>query len=364
MSLAEVSRSMLTPSDLRNWRLISRCLIFICAFLGVVGLIYIKPLAIPFAFSLLIYAILRTSSRALNTHLKIPLGLSVAVVLTIGFLSFFGFGLLITTSVSSFVQGASVYTEKLAVFPRWLEGQLQSSGFDLGVLNLQDLALNLPFAEYARNLTGTLTGIVGNIALISIFVLFLLLGEKKNSVEGPQSIPLLEEIITKVSAYAGAKLLLSLLTGALTGLVLLTMNVNLALLFTVLTVILNFIPNVGSIIAVLLPLPIVLLQYGLGWQSLFVFGSTGFIQFAIGNVLEPRLMGRSLSLHPVVILIALVFWGLIWGIPGMFLAVPITAVLKIVIGLFQTTHGLVAIFEGDLSIMNSRSMQPTSKESH
>ncbi len=341
--------------DSRNLRTSARCLVFICLFLGTQALIYTKPLFIPFVFSIFIYASLRSSAHFLERHLKLSVTVAMTSVMLLALLlsaAFFG---LVSFSLADFASSTSAYAERLKQFPIWLNQQLTPLGLTFDQSTVRDGLTSLPFAQYARNVTGSITQILGNAVLVIIFVMFLLLGEKKSSSRRSKRIPLIEEMFNKISLYAGAKTVLSLLTGLLTGLLYMFMGVDLALLFAILTVVLNFIPNVGSIIAVLLPLPVILLQFGPSWQSFTIVLFSGLIQFSIGNVLEPRLMGKNLELHPVVVLLSLIFWGLIWGIPGMFLAVPITAIMKTVMSLFDTTRPFVGVLEGDLSVVNVRS---------
>ena len=132
------------------------------------------------------------------------------------------------------------------------------------------------------------------------------------------------------------------------GLILWFLGIELAMVFGLLAFILNFIPNVGSIIATLLPLPMVLVHPEFSWfmflAALFVPGT---IQMVIGNVLEPKMLGESLELHPITVLLSLIFWGILWGIPGMLLAAPITAVLKILLEHLELTKPLARLLEGD-----------------
>jgi predicted PurR-regulated permease PerM len=108
---------------------------------------------------------------------------------------------------------------------------------------------------------------------------------------------------------------------------------------------LNFIPNIGSVIATLFPLLIGFLQYGFSLRVLLVFAGLVVTQFIVGNIVEPRTTGRSLNLSPMVILISLIFWGYIWGVVGMMLAVPLTSALKIFcenIPLLKPIAGLIS----------------------
>ena len=94
---------------------------------------------------------------------------------------------------------------------------------------------------------------------------------------------------------------------------------------------LNFIPNIGSIIAIILPTVMTLIQYESIGYTVLVAGVITIVQNIIGNIIEPKIMGDKLGLNPLVILVSLLIWGYIWGIAGMFLSVPLTAVVKIII---------------------------------
>jgi AI-2 transport protein TqsA len=124
-------------------------------------------------------------------------------------------------------------------------------------------------------------------------------------------------------------LITSSATGALVWMVLTFLGLDMAFLFAVLVFMLNFIPTLGSIIATILPIPVALIQFESPWRILLVILIPAAIQFVVGNLIDPKLLGDRLDLHPVVIVAALLFWGLIWGLPGMFLAVPITVAIRL-----------------------------------
>ena len=119
------------------------------------------------------------------------------------------------------------------------------------------------------------------------------------------------------------------------------------MIFGLFAFLLNFIPTLGSIIATLLPLPIVVLNPDVSpLTGVLAIALPATVQLVIGNILEPRIMGKSLQLHPIAILMALIVWGMVWGIPGMFLAVPITAVLKIALSRITTTQPIAELLAG------------------
>lgn len=187
-------------------------------------------------------------------------------------------------------------------------------------------------------------GILSNCALIVIFVVFLLAGR-----DGAQKIaPVYEEIESKIRGYVVTKLLLSGATGILVGVILSIMGLKMAAVFGMMAFFLNFIPSLGSVIATILPIPIAVAQYSNPLMWILVILLPGAVQMGIGNVLEPKLMGKGMKLHPVVILLALAFWGQLWGIFGMVLSVPIMAAIRIVLMEFQTTRAVGRLLAGDL----------------
>ena len=245
------------------------------------------------------------------------------------------------SSVENFATGASAYKGRLLEVVDSTSRLAERWGYSFEPTLIRQELEKLPVFDFARKATGGAFSFVGNISLIFIFFIFLILGEgraKKNS--------LISEVQTRISKYVSAKFLLSFATGLLTGLVLLICGIELAFMFAALTFLLNFIPNVGSLVAILLPLPVAFLQYGFGWQFTVVFCVCGAIQMVIGNVLEPKMMGESMDLHPITILVFLMFWGLVWGVPGMFLAVPITAIIKIILSRMEPTRGLAEFLAG------------------
>jgi len=192
---------------------------------------------------------------------------------------------------------------------------------------------------------GTTVSLFTMISLVTIFVIFLLAGRDPRAIrQGVYA-----EIDQQIRSYIATKVLLSALTGVLVWITLVVFGLQLAAVFALLAFLLNFIPSIGSIIATVLPIPIAVAQFGGDiWRLLAVIVIPGAIQMAIGNGLEPKLMGDELKLHPIVILISLSFWGLLWGPVGMLLAVPIMASLRIVMSRFATTRPMANLLAGQL----------------
>jgi AI-2 transport protein TqsA len=120
-----------------------------------------------------------------------------------------------------------------------------------------------------------------------------------------------------------------------------------AIVFALLAFLLNFIPNIGPIIASLLPLPLIILSPELSvFSMVMVILLTTGVQFVSGNVVEPKIMGDSFELHPVAVLLTLMLWGMIWGIIGMILATPVTAAIKILLERFERTRPIAEVLAG------------------
>lgn len=140
-----------------------------------------------------------------------------------------------------------------------------------------------------------------------------------------------KDITEKVQKYIFTKFMISLMLGVIIGIVTWSFGIEFFIVWGVLSLLLNFIPNIGSVIAVLFISLMSLIQYESLGYTLLILATLIFIQNIIGNILEPKIFGDRLGLNPLVILFSLMLWGYIWGIIGMFLSVPLTAVIKIVI---------------------------------
>ncbi len=122
---------------------------------------------------------------------------------------------------------------------------------------------------------------------------------------------------------------MSLLTGAISYAVLKALGVDFAETWALMIFLLNYIPSIGSVLGVLFPALLALVQFDTLWQFLIISVLLAGTHIVIGNIIEPNLMGRTLNLSPFVVIASLAFWGMIWGIVGAFLSVPLTTTFVI-----------------------------------
>ncbi len=155
------------------------------------------------------------------------------------------------------------------------------------------------------------------------------------------------DINSRIGAYLALKTFVSALLGVTSWIAMAFMGLEFAAFWAVLIALLNYIPYIGSFLGVLFPLMMAIVQFANPNDVLAVLLPLIALQFAIGNFLDPYIMGNSLNLSPFAILVSLAAWSALWGIPGAFLAVPITAIMAIVFSAFAGTRPIAILLSRD-----------------
>ncbi|MEX2182232.1 MAG: AI-2E family transporter [Gemmatimonadaceae bacterium] len=324
--------------------LITVSLIILAAVATALALSWTRPVMVPLVLATFVYYLVSPIAELLESRLRFPRWASTLVTLLLVAGGLVLLGLLVTTGARGLAASADIYREKLLAWGVRLAQFLDGRGIDISQDALVQSVQDLPMRGMLQATAGTALTLVTNGTLVLIFVVFLLLGRNRELVRSR----VFRQIDREIRRYLVVKFALSAVTGALVGIILSLFGLELALVFGVLAFFLNFIPSVGSIVATILPLPLALVQFDTAGPVIAIFVLTLLVQFAIGNVIDPKLMGKRLDLSPVTILAALVFWGLLWGIVGMLLAAPLTAILRIVLSEFQTTRVVADLLAGRL----------------
>ena len=165
--------------------------------------------------------------------------------------------------------------------------------------------------------------------------------------EGDRLRSVLGQIDRDIRVYIRIKTTLAVTTSALSYMVMAWVGVDFAAFWAVMVFFFYYIPTVGSILAIVAPALLTLVQFDHLGPFLIVLFVIGTIQIVVANVIEPAVMGRSLNLSPLVVIFSLVVWGTIWGVVGMFLCVPITVMLLIVLAHFKATHPVAVLLSAD-----------------
>ncbi|NOQ72659.1 MAG: AI-2E family transporter [Crocinitomix sp.] len=245
------------------------------------------------------------------------------------------------------------YKENLTSFNALIYDQF---GFDIQEMWNDNAAESIDFELIIEEFVNSLSSFLGNVFMIALYLLFLLLeesafGSKIISISGSKERQkeirdTLNRIDTSISKYITLKTLVSLMAGGLSFIVFKSVGLDAAIFWAFLISLLNFIPIVGALIGTLIPATMALLQFPDPTQAIIILLTVGTIQMIIGNIIEPKIMGNSLNVSSLVVILALSFWGTIWGITGMVLSVIITVILVILLGQFESTKK-VAILLSD-----------------
>jgi len=220
---------------------------------------------------------------------------------------------------------------------------------------------NYDFSDLLKQVLNSLTNLFSNALLIGFYVLFMFFEEtiftkklasiyKNDAKKFSEINQTLSKINEAITTYVSLKTLVSILTGVLSYIALVIIGIDTPFFWAFLIFILNYIPTVGSLIATTFPATIALLQFGDLTHFFVTLGIIGAIQLVIGNFIEPKLMGNSLNISSFVVILSLTFWGMIWGVTGMFLSVPITVILIILFAQFKTTKSIAVLLsdKGDV----------------
>ncbi|MBD3415424.1 MAG: AI-2E family transporter [Candidatus Aminicenantes bacterium] len=313
-------------------------LVVIVIFIVGVVLRLAKPVLFPFFLAIFLSFILYPALDFL-TRIKIPRIISIIFILLFTFFILYLLGTLFYSTGKAFAAEFPKYGEKMneiltSLFERLNLPQFKIETSDwAGELNLDRIG------KILGSSLGPFFSFLSNLFLVLIFLVFILAGRgrvkqkiqkylDKKRAEKANSV--IVNIDRQVQRYLVIKTIVSFFTGVFALVVLLFFGVDFAIIFGFLTFLLNYIPNIGSFIATALPFTIAVFQFETIWPAFWILVLLTTIQLIMANIIEPRLMGHGLGLSPLVVLFFLFFWGWLWGLPGMILAVPIAAIIKIV----------------------------------
>ncbi|MCQ2410816.1 MAG: AI-2E family transporter [Elusimicrobiaceae bacterium] len=317
------------------------CLMILAGTAATAVLVYTKAILMPFVIALFISMVASTLAEKMRRKYRVPYGLGL-VISFVALLMLIGASVLfIANSIESFVAGADIYADRLNDTLDWLLNHAHKHGVNVNAQFMVETAAKLPIFNFVKSLGGMLMSGLTNLMLITLFVIFICMG--KAAEEKPS---LVGNIQKQISFYLLIKIFVSLLAAFCTWVILASIHTELASMLAVLTFVLNFIPNVGPFISTVLPLPVLFLQYGFNWRLLLVLVLLTATHFVIGNILETKWLGKGMDLDPIVVLACLIFWALVWGVMGALLAVPLTAIIKMLFEKNENTRPLANLLAG------------------
>ncbi len=355
-------------STINYMKLTSYFLGFITFVIFVYILIAFKKILVPVTLAIFLTFLFHPLIEYLQKF-KFPKWLSL--ILIIFFISgiYYLIGLLVVANFGTFTAKLQTYSENLAVFLQQILSPFNLTVKEVAQMfnikteqfDVSSLFQNLFKAGIIQNLFSSFSSMLGDFFILLIFWIFMIMGKKqfeerlKSAFEGRRDIieNTINSINNQLQSYIIIKTITSFTTGMIVTIILWLFGIDFAIFWGLLTFILNFIPNIGSVIATLFPIVISLLEYGIGVKTISLAALLIINQNIIGNFVEPHYLGRQMDLSPVFVLFSLIFWGWIWGIPGMFLSVPIAAAIKIFFSNIEPLKPIAIIMGRKVAEINS-----------
>jgi predicted PurR-regulated permease PerM len=340
-------------SDTKLYR--SNILLTLAAFvITVAGLRVASPLLIPFLLSTFI-AVISSPPLFWLKRKGVPTVLALFMVISCVLIIVLLIGALIGTSVDDFSRNLPLYQERLKekakVFILWID----KLGLDVSVDRLYDIFNPSMAMKLVSKMLSGLTGVLTNGFLILITVIFILLeassfsGKLRSVLDDPKrSFPYFEKFTQNVQRYMAIKTLVSMGTGIFVAIWLAVLGVDFALLWGLLAFLMNYIPNIGSILAAIPAVILAFIQLG-GVSALLSIVGYVVVNVIVGNIVEPKVMGKGLGLSTLVVFLSLIFWGWVFGPVGMLLSVPLTMTLKIALDSKEDTRWLAVLMGSESS---------------
>lgn len=303
-------------------------------------LVYSEDYIIPFILALIVWFIIHELRENIQQipwmKENCPMWLQSAIAFVVINIVLSLISALFVMSISSLMEGMEIYEANLS---KTLSRINEKVGMDL-TSQMYEYVDKMDLTALASQLVDYLSVFLGDSFLILIYVLFLLIEESVFSYklsalypaekQQKKIIQLTQKMDHNISRYLTLKTIVSLMTGALSYLVLLLFGIDSPIFWALLIFVLNYIPTIGSLIATLFPAVFAIIQFGEFAPFVYILVAVGLIQVIVGNVIEPKIMGNSLNISSLVVILSLTIWGAIWGIMGMMLSVPITVMMIVV----------------------------------
>lgn len=309
-----------------------------------------QSILIPFIFAVLICNLLSTIAnffqQAPHIGHYIPRWIAITIAFLLLIVVFSSIGKILTENTQKIILSSQSIQTKMNA----LLGHLADKGYSKTYLidGLQNLLKQIDFQKLILGFYSTVSTIMSSLFLMVLFVIFFFI-EQTNFAEKLVKIfpkksqhdkvmTLLKTIPDQIQFYLGMKTLFSAITGFAIYIVLKIMDMEFAAFWGILVFLMNFIPNIGAI-AITVIITIVAYFQWYDWAKvMIVFFAQLSVHVVIGNLVETHYLGRTMHLSPLFLIISLCFWGKLWGGTGLFLAVPMTVLLMIILGSFESTR--------------------------
>jgi predicted PurR-regulated permease PerM len=318
------------------------------------ALFFLRPILTPFAMALFLMVIIDGLSRVLKRRLPSLTdrwALAVAILVTVT--SFGVTVMLIAGNAPSFISQLVADEPRLNAVIHDVARRLHMPSPP----SVHRLARQLDPAKYAGGLAQTLQGLVSTFLFILIYLGFLFASRASFRKKALRLFPsperrenaaaAFERIRNGIERYLWVQTVTGLMIAAASTAILLIVGMPNAVFWGFLILVTSYVPIIGGLIGQFLPPLFALVEFNNYWQPGAILVGLTVVQLVVGSIIFPRMQGRSLNVDPVVILLALSFWGLVWGVPGMFLSTPLTVTMMVVADQFPSTRWMAILLSSD-----------------
>lgn len=334
--------------DLRNLAYLS-----VVSITVITALIYGQSLLVPFILGILLWFIIHEFKAYMNRIPLVKNRFPSWVTTLASSLLLIGFVILVVEILIVNINNLSLSYKNYETNVEHILDDINTN-YNFNVLDsVKNYINNFDFGSILSRLIGSLSSLMSNVFMVLLYAVFTLLEETHFDTKMKEIFIhethherfdlISSKIEHSIAEYFKLKTFVSLITGVLSYIALMFIGLDSPGFWAFLIFILNFIPTIGSLVGTLFPAIFCIFQFGELWPCVLVLVIVGTIQLIVGNYIEPRVMGSSMNISPLVTIISLSFWGLIWGITGMILSVPISVVMIIIMSQFKRTKKLAIL---------------------
>ncbi|WP_324171178.1 AI-2E family transporter [Sulfurimonas sp.] len=309
-------------------------IVFASIIIVLAGIKSASAIIVPFLLSLFIAIILSPLYAYINKK-GLPSIISLTIVIGLFLIFLISVAKLIGNSAQEFSANISFYEQQLSAVLHQFVEVTTKYGIEIPEAEISNIINTKQIMQFSSTIIQSIGSLFTNGFVILLSVVFMLLesqnfiGKILSITKNTMVINNIKEITNKIKSYMVLKTVISLFTGLIIWISLYIIGTDYAFLWAVLAFMLNFIPNIGSIIAAVPAVLLTLVQLG-SISALIVSGIYVGVNIIIGSVIEPKIMGKGLGLSTLVVFLSLLFWGWLLGIVGMLLSIPLTIMMKII----------------------------------
>ena len=352
MVFLNFERNMENPSQ-RTVKIQATSHTLIIASILIVILFLGRSLIIPLIFGMILWLMMRkVRSLFYRIGLKdkwFPKWLKTILSTAILFSLVWVIGMIFESNIQELIRYSDAYAKNFTLIMQDFDSYSSYKIEDLA----KSFNSNELIARYMTSVIDSLQTIISSVIIVLIYMLFIIMEESSfkykiralfpNRETYNERLLVIRRIEKAITNYLGIKSLIALITSTISYSILTLAGLNAPFFWALLIFMFSFIPFFGVLISSFLPALFAIIQFAGYSESLIILFSLGSVQFIAGNIIEPKIMGNTMNVSPLVVILSLGFWGFIWGLPGMFLSVPITVIMVIVFSKFTSTRGIAII---------------------